>query len=288
MKKKGFTIIELLTVIAIIALLIGILAPSISKARLIATNLKQKAQLRNIGIGVELWHNEQGNEYPDSVTLGTTNFTTGAHHLAEAMFGRDGYGFDSLSTWDAEDDAVTGTAYVLPPDNRESTYLDRNQIDMFQLAQIYEDDTLTGNAYSGDYNADGTATTASYRAGVLTDIYKKRKITMPISGESVKIGSPILYFKARDTEIFNDVDATTSVFNWNDNMDIFALGHNITGDVHPYDDILNFYDSQGDLINHNTRVMGDPVPYNKDTFLLLSAGADGLYGTKDDITNISK
>lgn len=287
-KKSGFTIIELLTVIAIIVLLIGVFAPSLQKAKSIAVNLKQKAQLRNIGIGLELWSNEHNSEYPDSDVLGTNLFTTGAHHLAESMFGRDGYGFDSSSTWDAEADALSGIPYITIT-NRESLYLNQDQFDIFQLAQVYGDETLTGSAYPGDYNADGTVTAAAYTANVITDIFKKRKVSMPNSGISVKTGSPILYFKAKDTNIFNATNPTISVFNWDDNSDIFALGHIITGvaDPHPYNIIANFYTSNS-LINSSVRVLGDPVPYNKDTFLLISAGLDRLYGTKDDITNVSK
>lgn len=286
MKKSGFTIIELLTVIAIIVLLIGIIAPSLTKAKNLATNLKQKAQLRNIGIGLELWNNEHDNEYPDSDVLGATLFTTGAHHLAESMLGRDGYGFDPSSTWDAEADA--GTAYTTIA-GRETSYLSQDQFNIFQLAQVYGDEAFTGSAYPGDYNADGTVTAVAYTASVITDIFKNRKVSMPNSGRSVKTGSPILYFKAKDTDIFNDINPTISVFNWDDNSDIFALGHNITGasDPHPYNTIANFYTSNN-LINSNVRVIGDPVPYNKGTFLLISAGLDRLYGTKDDITNISK
>ncbi len=161
---------------------------------------------------------------------------------------------------------------------------------MFQLAQIYGDETGAGNAYPGDYEADGITQPSLFQAGVLTDIYKNRTIVMPITNKNVKIGSPILYFKAKNTDIFNDTAPTTSVFNHEDNMDIFALGHNVDGvtNPHPYNDIANFYSPDSQLINNSIRPIIDPVPYNKTTFILMSAGSDGLYGTKDDVINISK
>lgn len=288
MKNKGFTIIELIVVITIIALIMSIMVPGMRKAKVVAMDLKQKSQLREIGVGLEFWAYDNDNEYPDSTTLGASLYTTGSHRLAEALMGRDGLGFDSLSTWDAEADAATATAYISTV-NRDSKYLESEGIKMFQLAQIYGDDSLTGSTYPGDYNADGTPTTG-VQAGVLTDIYRNRKITMPINGKNVKVGSPILYFKAKDTDVFNEVDELISVFNHEDNVDIFALGHNIDGvtNPHPYDDIVNFYSPDSSLINDSIRPITDPVPYNKTSFLLISAGSDGLYGTKDDVVNISK
>jgi type II secretory pathway pseudopilin PulG len=51
-----------------------------------------------------------------------------------------------------------------------------------------------------------------------------------------------------------------------------------------YDPNVNqvFYNTARDLFKHPT--IGDGVtPRNKDTFILMSAGADGIWGTKDDI-----
>ena len=78
-----------------------------------------------------------------------------------------------------------------------------------------------------------------------------------------------------------------SVFDYDDNLDIMALGDNVESIVHPYyvanpDTAVDFY---ADLIDPHVR--DGLTPYNKDRFILLSAGKDGLYGTKDDIWNIS-
>ena len=51
-KNKGFTLIELLVVIAIIAILVSLIIPAINNARAAANSLKDKSNLKNIGIGL--------------------------------------------------------------------------------------------------------------------------------------------------------------------------------------------------------------------------------------------
>ncbi|MCA9080178.1 MAG: prepilin-type N-terminal cleavage/methylation domain-containing protein, partial [Planctomycetaceae bacterium] len=66
-KNKGFTLIELLVVIAIIALLIGILLPSLGRARDSAKNVLCQNNLRQIGIGFQMYFDDQKNPvFPDT------------------------------------------------------------------------------------------------------------------------------------------------------------------------------------------------------------------------------
>ena len=50
--KRGFTLIELLVVIAIIAILVSLIIPAVNNARASANSLKDKSNLKNIGIGL--------------------------------------------------------------------------------------------------------------------------------------------------------------------------------------------------------------------------------------------
>lgn len=60
MKKTAFTLIELLVVIAIVVMLMALLIPALSRARKQAQAVVCQGRLRQLGLGLSMWMNEDG------------------------------------------------------------------------------------------------------------------------------------------------------------------------------------------------------------------------------------
>ena len=313
-KRQGFTIVELLTVMGVIAILISLLVPALTLVRDYSKEIQQMAQFHAIDVGLEMYKAEFGSYPPsndnkdlyepakdhpeDDTPYG------GANKLAEAMVGLDMLGFHSNSDFRADGMNLHADAFgaltieydVYHPNTeytviekpetalenvqaRKGPYIDLENANAFTMRDVYFNNTGSFLAGSGAGVIDDSL--------VLCDEYVAKRQ----SGK--KTGMPILYYRARRIYTQQDEDDTLEIaddiYYYPDNQNLLELGmpedENIDHVIS--DGIGNDYlEFQNMIIN--TQVTQIKRPYRADSYILISAGKDGMYGTPDDQFNFSK
>jgi type II secretory pathway pseudopilin PulG len=287
----------MLTTIAVIAILISLLVPALGLVQKTAMKVKQKSQFNSIDIALEGFATDFG-DYPDSSynTLDDSGYC-GAQKLAEAVVGYDGFGvhprsgFRSDGMNDVDGDStlervydvingitgsLSGTILETGAENRavrKGPYLELESANAVKISDLYA-------------VGPGTLERDTF---VLADMFGKVRHRTT----QKKTGMPILYFKAdvRGTaheSPYTGGPALRYVYDIQHNDQIYRAPPAFGGNKpHELADRLNeqiFYDRTTNP-NYPGTAGDPPRPYRSESFILLSAGPDGLYGTADDVYN---
>lgn len=283
LRKDGFTLIEVITSVAIIAILIGLLIPALNMVREAAVMVKQRSQFGSIDIALESYSAVHRGYPLSDKTDEVGNAYCGAQRLAEAVIGWDGFGFHPDSDYradgmkDNDGDGFGDEELYYPGIDslqlaeqkanlaaREGPLLELEVANAVKLRDIYD------NIPTPIFNPD------TY---VLADMFGM----VTHKSTRKKTGMPILYYRADPLGIDHEAGSVNNVYNVVDNAPIFqSLGVPFdSSQTHPLKD----YRSKFYALTKNPNFTSPPRPYRVNSYILQSAGPDGLYGTPDDVFN---
>ena len=274
----SFSLERVIITVLIIAIVLLCILFRMPDPRRYSLEIKQRAQLKSIETVISLWESEF-DAYPPSDALDVAGAQyCGAMKLCEAVMGQDILGYHPDS--DFKSDGTDGKGKVLYPDSntpsieayrdnlgeRKGPYLPLDNANTYRLADLY------GQSNTGPFDPNHFA---------ICDVFKRFKHRRTRK----KVGMPILYYKADRSKTAHDItdpNNPENIYDYKDNHDLLALGvPGKPGVKHPmYEDPRIFYE-----ITWNAKNVTKLMPHRADTYILLSAGPDGLYGTKDDIAN---
>ena len=233
------------------------------------------AQLNAMNAAAELSKHEFDVYPPSDANDPTGRPYCGSMKLAEALMGQDLLGFHGKSIFRRDGLDAEGTLLYpadidgLPVALRDSSlkarkgpFLQAENANACRLVDIY------GKGNTGSF-AENTF--------VLCDPYAR------VRPSGQRTGMPILYYRANPSGTAHDVvnpDNPQNVFNYRDNQALLALGApGRPGETHPLANPKRFY------LNTQNRKTSKSMPSWGNSFIFISAGQDGLYGTADDICN---
>jgi hypothetical protein len=126
---------------------------------------------------------------------------------------------------------------------------------------------------------------------VLCDVYGAKNVALG-NGKIVKAGLPILYYRANASEktirgVYSSLDNDAVVLLKEQEDHIRNPSIPGTTIINPLANPAGSYAFFYDYYIKDPKITAWPWPYKSDSFILISAGADGIYGTPDDIRNFA-
>ncbi|NLK42243.1 MAG: prepilin-type N-terminal cleavage/methylation domain-containing protein [Planctomycetes bacterium] len=283
---RAFTLVEMLTTVAIIGILLAVLIPAFNQVSKTATRVKQRAQFQNIEIALETFRSDTG-DYPPSHFDTSIGQYSAAERLAEAVVGRDGFGFHPASRfyesgkgdidgdgtpdpvgqgtiYNAIDGVICSSGYVQTAEEnravRKGPYLELENANAVRLSNY-------GAIYQSLWQKQNKPPSL-----VLADVFKTAKLTT-----DRKTGRPILYYRANRLKTGHSADTIGA------NTYAYAEGNVIATLTGQSIEAGWFYNR-----TRNPNFTDPPRPYRAESFILHSAGPDGVYGTTDDMFNFDE
>lgn len=310
--RRGFTLVELLAVVAIIALLIGILVPAVSSVRDAARKTATESTIATLETGLQMYRSNGvvGGAYPPSYAYETDGTVAnpyvggeidnmpGAGLLVWALAGADFLGtpgfkrFRSGSTHWAEDTTTAaGAAYEIRDDEpvqpREGPFVDLSKVpttkrqgDEFLVegtSALMEDPLLPFPMFVDGWRQP----VLYYRA----DPAGRRIVDLDSSGHPGNVSDATergIYHWVDNASVVGDSGDYKLIFSANRPDHAMANYAPATGDT-----VQDILDEKGTFTRFilNTSITAKLAPQSPDKYLLISAGSDGVFGTPDDVTN---
>jgi prepilin-type N-terminal cleavage/methylation domain-containing protein len=271
MKRRAFTLVEVLVVIGIVVLIIGIAAPALVAARKGAAKARIQSDLQTIAVALSAYKADFGDipriaenqkapgSSPIVNDLANPNYVYGAELLCWAlvgpyeMFGPGGFdpgdgangpGFRSRRSMGPGPDRVLGTA----------------------------DDVIAGQVYAPYLNAE------RFRFG-RDPVFRRYHALLDYDDKQ------ILYFAKRPGSTVADANNPATGYAGRGHLPMWDLRENEPPFARTLTDaperLTRFRETLGNKAA--TGVLGYGEQAIVAEFLLLAAGADNLYGTADDI-----
>lgn len=329
MQKRGFTLVELLTVVAIIALLVGLLVPAIGKVRDHAKKASTQNLLEVLGKGCEMFQKDF-ERYPRSTganpfEASSTNVVlAGAQWLVLELAGADLKGYVAMDKYRYPDTAPPGSPDGAVDEKDWQHWYGLNSPDNLRrwgpYVELEGKSVQTPENYAKDAGLTLPDRLTPGHALAGSSDFNNGKLPMAVDA----FDYPVLYYLANDHAkapftYWSGSTPTIGCYTQSDNaaftgstavtptvpgFDLGAGADAAGGQAHwlaqagwPVSSDLTLrpaengfagkfydrglFDQQGGAGATNGKVW----PHRDKTFVLISPGKDGIYGTSDDVTN---